>query len=183
MSGRRGRLLLLCLGVVAAVAGIVALTAWVVSDEGDASTPSAEGGPALAADARELARQSVAVGHAVYWVGPKASRRYELTQTGDGRAYVRYLPLDVQAGDPRPGFLTVGTYLVDDAFAVTRAASRRTDARAVAAPAGAVAFYATVRPQSVYLAFEGSDLQIEVYDPTPRQARKLVETASVRPVG
>jgi hypothetical protein len=52
----------------------------------------------------------------------------------------------------------------------------------VRAPAGAIAFYTTARPQSVYLAYEGSDLQIEVFHPVPRQARRLVETGKVRPV-
>lgn len=186
MSGRRGRLLLLVFALVAAVAGIVAVAAWIVAGESDGevrgSTTEVAGGPTVAADGRELVRQTVSIGHAVYWVGPVSGRRYELTKTTDGRAYVRYLTPGVRAGDPRPGFLTIGTYPIAKAFAVTRATSGRKDSRAVRAPAGAVAFYSTSRPQSVYLAFEGSDLQIEVFHPTPREARRLVETGKVRPV-
>jgi hypothetical protein len=178
--------LLLVLGVLAALAGLVALGAWMVADEGEttAAATTQEGADAtLAADARELARLAQPVGHAVYWAGPLAGHRYELTQTPDGRAYVRYLPEGTQAGDPRPGFLTVGTYLLEDAYAVTRATSRRADARPVRLPGGGVAFYSTARPQSVYVAFEGSDLQIEVFHPTPREARRLVAAGNVRAVG
>jgi hypothetical protein len=187
MSGRRGRLLLLVLALVAAISAIVAGAAWIVAREGDeelrVSTTEVADGTTLAADGRELARQAASVGHAVYWVGPVSGNRYEVTKTTDGRAYVRYLTPGVRAGDPRPGFLTVGTYPIDDAFAVTRATSQREDSRAVRAPASAVAFYSTSRPQSVYLAFESSELQIEVFHPTPREARRLVESGRVRPVG
>jgi hypothetical protein len=188
MRGRRGRVLVLVLVAVAIIAGTAALTAWVISlDEDDepvaaTTTPPARQ-PTLSATARQLARRATAIGHVVYWAGPVAGRRYELTTTEDGRAYVRYLPRSVRAGDPRPRFITIGTYLLEDAFAITRATSRRADARRVRAPAGAIAFYTTARPQSVYLANEGSDLQIEVFHPVPRQARRLVETGKVRPVG
>lgn len=185
MSGRRGRLLLLAVGLVAALAAAVALGAWIASDEGstDVTTSEAEGRPSVAADDQELARQAASVGHVVYWAGPIADRRYELTQTSDGRAYVRYLTTGVAAGDVRPRFLTVGTYPVEDAFATTQAAAARDDARPVRAPAGSVAFTTTARPQSVYLAYEGSDLQIEVFHPAPQQARLLVESGRIRPVG
>jgi hypothetical protein len=186
VSGRRGRIALLVLGLAAALAAAVGLTAWALDqrdDEEMAASTEPTGGARVSADARQLARNAVSVGHAVYWIGPLPNRRYELTQTQDGRAYVRYLPPGVAAGDPRPGFLTVGTYLLQDAYAVTAETADRADARPVPAPGGAVAFYTTARPQSVYLAYEGSDLQIEVFHPTPREARRLVSSGRVRPVG
>jgi hypothetical protein len=186
MSGR-GRLVLLIAGLVAALAVAVAVGAWIASDEGGSATPASEttaaGRTSVAADGQELGTQAAAVGHVVYWAGPVANRRYELTQTADGRAYIRYLTADASVGDVRPGFLTVGTYPVEDAFATTKAAAARDDARPVQAPAGAVAFTTTSRPQSVYLAYEGSDLQIEVFHPAPREARLLVESGRIRPVG
>ena len=188
MRGRTGRVVLLVVAAVAILAGTVALTAWLVSDEGETSTISTQtiadagGDVTVARTGRELARRAESVGHVVYWVGPVARNRFELTSTTDGRAYVRYLPPGASAGDPRPSFVTIGTYLLENAFAVTRATSRRGDARKVRAPAGAIAFYTTSRPQSVYLAYEGSDLQIEVFHPVPREARRLVETGKIRPV-
>jgi hypothetical protein len=181
VSGRRVALLLGVLAVL--VGGTIAAGVVLWAADGDGDEEVEAGGATLAADARELASLSRPVGHAVYWAGPLSGHRYELTQTSDGRAYVRYLPEGTEAGDPRPGFLTVGTYLLEDAFAVTRATSRRKDARAVRLPGGGVAFYTTARPQSVYVAFEGSDLQIEVFHPTPREARRLVTAGKVRAVG
>ena len=187
MSGRRGRLLLLVAGLIAALATAVGVAVWIVSDESGSKQPTSEteapGGTSVAADGQELAAQAVSVGHVVYWAGPIADRRYELTQTRDGRAYIRYLTADATVGDVRPGFLTVGTYPVENAFATTEAAAARDDARSVRAPAGAVAFTTTSRPQSVYLAYEGSDLQIEVFHPAPSDARRLVESGRIRPVG
>ncbi len=187
MSGRRGRLLLLAAGLVAALAAAVGVGVWIASDDEGSEPTTAEtdaaGRTSVAADGQELAAQAAPVGHVVYWAGPVANRRYELTQTRDGRAYIRYLTADATVGDVRPGFLTVGTYPVEDAFATTEAAAARDDARPVQAPAGAVAFTTTSRPQSVYLAYEGSDLQIEVFHPAPREARRLVESGRIRPVG
>lgn len=187
MSGRRGRLLLLGMGLVAALAAAVALGAWIASDEGTTETTTSEaevaGRTSVAADGSELSRQAVSVGHVVYWAGPVSNGRYELTQTRDGRAYVRYLTGDADVGDVRPQFLTVGTYPIDNAFGITQAVAARDDARSVRAPAGAVAFTTTSRPQSVYLAYEGSDLQIEVFHPSAQQARQLVESGRIRPVG
>ena len=181
----KSRRVWLVVGVAALVGAAIGLAARHPLGERTvtATEHGATSGPTLAANASELASDAASVGHVVYWAGPVAGRRYELTQTEDGRAYVRYLPRGVEVGDPRPGFLTVGTYLLEDAYSVTQAASRRGDARTVQAPAGAVAFYTTARPQSVYLAYEGSDLQIELFHPTPRQARKLVSSGRVRPVG
>ena len=171
--------------VVAVVAATAGVAGWLLArgDDSQATGPTDSSGATLATTGRELAQKAAPVGHVVYWVGPVQRRRYELTYTEDGRAYVRYLPPTVELGDSRPGFVTVGTYLLENAFTITRATSLRKDARRVKAPAGAIAFYTTARPQSVYLAYEGSDLQIEVYHPTPREARRLVETGEVRPVG
>ena len=34
----------------------------------------------------------------------------ELSETGKARVYLRYLTEGAEAGDPRPAFLTAGTY-------------------------------------------------------------------------
>jgi hypothetical protein len=185
MSGRRGRVVLIACGLVAALAAVVAVGAWIASGGAPEATTEAEAGgrTSVADDGQELVRQAAPIGHVVYWAGPVSGRRYELTQTRDGRAYVRYLTAGADAGDVRPQFLTVGTYLVDEAFSTTQAAAARDDARRVQAPSGAIAFTTSSRPQSVYLAYGGSDLQIEVFHPTPREARRLVESGRIRPVG
>ena len=38
-------------------------------------------------------------------------------------------------------------------------------------------------PTSIQIAYRGSDLQIEVFDPSAKQARKLVSSGAIRPAG
>jgi hypothetical protein len=45
-----------------------------------------------------LASLAASVGHPVYWAGPRANVTYELTQTADGRIFVRYLPKGTPVG-------------------------------------------------------------------------------------
>ena len=42
---------------------------------------------------------------------------------------------------------------------------------------------ATKKAGDVYLAYAESDLQIEVYDPVPGRALRLVRSGAIRPVG
>ena len=56
--------------------------------------------------------------------------------TGSGRVFVRYLPQGVSAGDPRAGFVTVGTYPDASAYAnLERAARRHAPSTSTARPA------------------------------------------------
>jgi hypothetical protein len=95
---------------------------------------------------------------------------------------VRYLPPGVKVGSDQP-FLTVGTYRLSHAFAIARSLSRRTGSVRVATRDGSIAFYNAARPTNVYVAYPHSDVQIEVYDPSPGVARDLVLSESVAPVG
>ena len=77
-------------------------------------------------------------------------------------------------------YLMIGTYPVQDAFAVTQAQSRKADAVVLEAGQGVVAFYARNRPTNLYVAYPDVDLQIEVYDPNPARARnpRLLDSSS-----
>ena len=121
------------------------------------------------------------LGRPLYWAGQRRGTTYELTQTPDGRVYVRYLPHGVQVGSGRP-YLTVGTYPVANAYATTKAAASKPGAVPIRI-SGGIAFYDKSRPTSVYLAFPGVDEQIEVYDPSAATvhrdvADRLISTVS-----
>jgi hypothetical protein len=118
--------------------------------------------------------------HPLYWAGRRPGTNDEVTQTPDGRVYIRYLPTRTKAG-ANEALLTVGTYPVAGAFATTLGLSRRSDSVQVPVTGGGVAFYARGGPTSVYVAFPGSDYQIEVYDPSPAQARQLVTSGKIVP--
>jgi hypothetical protein len=119
---------------------------------------------AVAVTPSGLAKLSSRLGRPLYWAGKQAGTRYELTQTPDGRVYVRYLPAGVAVGSPQP-YLTIGTYPVTNAYSTTKAAAKQPGSVDVRVPGG-VAFYSKSRPTSVYVAFPGVDEQIEVYDPS-----------------
>jgi hypothetical protein len=107
---------------------------------------------------------------------------YELTRTAAGNIYIRYLPPNARAGDPRPAFLAIGTYPVPDAFARTRTAGKRTGAVAVGLKGGGIAVYDSARPTSVYFAYPNSKVQVEVFDPNGRAARNLVVYGRIVPI-
>lgn len=48
---------------------------------------------------------------------------------------------------------------------------------------GGVAFYARTRPTNVYVAYPGTDVQIEVYDRSAGRAHRLVAAGRIVPVG
>src|SRR5262249_17505074 len=53
----------------------------------------------------ELISKASSFGHPAYWVGPQpGTSEYELTQTSDGRVYVRYLTQGAPVGEQVPAF-------------------------------------------------------------------------------
>ena len=137
---------------------------------------------ATAATVPQLRALSVARRHPIYWVGPRPDVMYELTRAPGGHLFVRYLPAGAKVGTDHP-YLTIGTYPISDAFAVTKALSENASSVAVDVGNGGVAFYARGRPTNVYVAYPGSDLQVEVYDPVAGAARRLVAANRIVPVG
>ncbi len=165
-------------GVVGALA-LAALVAWLVVSPGGGSKPSArpsgkpfDVSPAGLASLEKLLRQPI------YWLGEEPGATYEFTQTLDRRIYVRYLPSG-GAADVNAAYLTVGTYPLANAYAVTRKASFEQGNLRILAPGGAVAFAAGQRARSAYVAFPGVPYQVEVFDPVPGQAIRLVGSGAL----
>jgi hypothetical protein len=163
--------------LLVAVAVLLAFT----GGDGGPAAPAPDETPRLVgeADLREL---EGTLGHPVYWAGERPPDRLELRQEADGSVYLRYLPPGVEAGDPRQGFLTIGTYPLADPVA----ALRRTAAKAgteVERRGSAVVLESPTSPSSAYLAQPGSGLQIETYDPRPGVALHLVRAGAIGPVG
>jgi len=139
--------------------------------------------PAAGASVSELTRLSGSLGHPVFWAGPERGSTYELSRTKDGRVFIRYLPSGVKSGDARPKFLAIGTYPQAKAFATLKATAKKQGVPTIGLRGGGLAFVDKTHPTSVYVAYPGSDYQIEVYDPSPARARKLVVSGKLVPVG
>jgi hypothetical protein len=176
------------LGAVLAGALVVALALWILLPDDDEPeqpnpTPQARTGSSERLDERELVERARSLETRPYWVGPRKGYGYELTTTPAGHTFVRYLPAGVNSGDPRPDFLTVGTYpLGASARAALRRAGREKGAQTVELPGGALFVTSPAYPRSAYYAREGWRFEVEVYHPTPGEAMRLVLTKAVREV-
>lgn len=133
--------------------------------------------------ASDLAALEETLGHPIYWAGERPPDQLELKQEVDGSVFLRYLPPGTEAGDPQVTFLTVGTYPVADAQAALRRVATEASTSIERLTGGAVVLPNPASEGSVYLAYPDSDLEIEVYDPTPGRALRLIRTGAIRPVG
>jgi hypothetical protein len=126
--------------------------------------------------AADLKARAKTLGQNVYWVGPEPGVQYQLERKADGNVFVRYLGGD--GNDAR----TVGTYPLANAYAATEPLSHQ-NGWAEGHTEGFLVVYSTATPETtVYVAAQGFPYQIEVYDPTPGEARSLVESGAVGPV-
>jgi hypothetical protein len=161
---------------------VAAVAVWlVVKGDDDAGESSAGASTANAATVSTLRALPGELGHDVYWAGPRNPNKRELTQVNDS-IFIRYLPYGIHVGDPRPDYLTVGTYPRARAYGLLQQMSRERRSRSRRASGGGIAVWSENRPQSVYLAFPRSNVQIEVYDPSAARARRLATTGAVRPI-
>jgi hypothetical protein len=165
----------------AAVLVIAAIVLAFVGGGGDGGAESLESPPHFA-DVSELAELEASSGHPIYWAGRRPGTEVELTAEPAGDVYIRYLPAGIEAGDPDPRFLTVGTYPVTDAVAALRRTAAKAGSALERASDGGVVLVNPSSPGSVYLAYPGTDIQIEVYDPEPGKALELIGSGALRPV-
>jgi hypothetical protein len=175
------------IGAIVAIAVAVAVVVWLVIRNGDsggsAQTPHVTAIPAVSASTGRLHDLSVEAGRPIYWLGPQEDRTYELTRTTLDRIYVRYLPSGVAVGTKDAKYPLVGTYPVDNAYDVLKQLATTSGESSFSAPKGGLAVYSADRPTNVYLAYPGSEVQIEVYDPSAEHARELITSGQVVPVG
>ena len=131
---------------------------------------------------KQLATLQASLGHPIYWVGRNPNTRYELTRTRNDNTYIRYLPPAARLGDPRPAYLTVATYPLPNGYARMLVAAQEQHTSLRSRRDGAVVLGNRKRPTSVYVAFPGQRLQVEIYDPSPAQALRLALSPQVAPV-
>jgi hypothetical protein len=168
---------------VVALAAIVLLVIVFTGDDGnDNETASAPDGPVIV-EQDDLSAEADRLGHPIYWAGEREDKQYELSESSAGRVYVRYLDEDTEAGVRSAQFLTVATYPLEDPVAGLRIAAKQSKKAALArSKDGALVLIDPASPGSVRLAYPGSDQQIEVYSPDPREAIKLATDGDVQPV-
>jgi hypothetical protein len=169
----------IALALVAVAA--VLLVVWLVSDDDDSA--GGDAGAAEIVSAESLGDAVTGEKEPVYWAGEQAGTELELSRPGEGRTYVRYLTDGAEAGDPRADFLTVGTYVQPDPVAALRRQGKEPGGVLGTAPGKAVVYFSRDQPQSVYMAYPGVDVEIEVFDPNFAHALQLVNSGQIVPVG
>jgi hypothetical protein len=170
---------------VIALAALVGVGVWLVVESGGGSSPRSgtnttnTTGP-VALSLSGLRSFAGRVPQPTYWVGARRDTTYEITRNSTG-VYLRYLPAGVKAGDPKP-LLTIGTYPLENAYAVTKTGSSGPDAVTLDVKGGGIAAYNKRHPTNVYVAYPGSAFQVEVFAPNPALARRLAASGRIQPV-
>jgi hypothetical protein len=150
-------------------------------DNGSSNEPAATGG-AEGISVQGLNDLAASVDHPVYWAGPRADSKYELTISDQGNIFVRYLDPNTPVGSRQVASLTVGTYPVTNAYAALQKVAKQPGAKTDSTPDGAFVVTNSNNPQSVYIAYPDSDHQIEVYDPDPKEALSLATSGAIVPI-
>lgn len=175
---RRNPVLLTLCVLLATIAAAVALTACGGSDK-VSLTP----GEPQVLSTSQLSDFAGEQSQPVYWLGERQGTDLEVTETPQGRIYVRYLEDGAEAGDPRAKFSTVGTYPTKDGVAALHAAlANRSGAKLVRTDNGALLLVDPASPQNAHLAYPGDGVQVEVFSPVPGAALRLASAGDVQPV-
>lgn len=127
--------------------------------------------------------RATAADRPIYWAGSGPGTRLELTETKAGKTFVRYLPSGVRAGDQRTSSLTVASYPVARAYAVTEKSSHKKTMVHARTLGGGLAVWSRMQPNNVYLAYPGSDVLVEVFSPGGLVGQRLVLSGKVARVG
>jgi hypothetical protein len=163
------------IGVVAAAAAAVFLLVG-KDDRPEQIRP----GVATVVSASELVELAGARETQVYWAGDIASRELELTTTPDG-TFLRYLVAGTSAGAAKPA-LTVATYPLAAAYATAKSRARSEGMTSRQVTGGGIAVWSREQPTSVYVASRGVPFLVEVYAPSPAEARTLALSGRIRPI-
>jgi hypothetical protein len=161
-----------------AVLVAVSLLALALAGCGEEKKPLTPG--AKIVSEQQLKAEVAKLGYPVYWLGPKQNTVLEFTKRADGRVYIRYLAPGTTAGS-YDRFLTVGTYPMPDAYNVVKKIGKLPDATKVSVKGG-IGVQSAKKPESVYVAYRGNDLQLEIYSPDTGVAVEEVKSGDLVPV-
>jgi hypothetical protein len=146
-------------------------------------SPSANGGTFVLTEAQsgrialteaQLREEVKSILIPVYWAGPQEGALYTLENQANLRVFVRYLPDGKIPPDGEASKRIIGTYALKDAFNSTKTAGT-TVAGGIGFDNddGAAVYYNSSAPNNVYMAYPGTETQIEIFDPIQGVAVQL----------
>jgi hypothetical protein len=139
-------------------------------------------GKPVAATQSQLLYYQNSVKHPVYWIGPFTGFSYELTETSNGDSYIRYLPAGVAVGGGEGDYTIIGTYPAANAYPALLKNIKTGNWTSHAVTYKGVAAWTSTHPHSVYLAYPKLSYLIEIYDPSPVNARKIALSGELEPI-
>jgi hypothetical protein len=138
---------------------------------------------AVAVTPSQLAKRAATEHQPIYWAGPAPKGTLELSKTSQRWFLLRYLPPGAEIGTGK-GYLTIGTYPITDAYGAVQRLAQEKGARTYNLKDGALAVSNPNHfPYSVFVAYPGSNYQVEVFDPVLARARKVVTSGRITAVG
>jgi hypothetical protein len=181
MSDNRGQLRLVA---VLIALPLIAIAIWAIGGCGGGGDNSSSESTVSAeiVDAEALKERSEDEEMPIYWAGEQAGTELELSVPEEGRTYVRYLTGNAEAGDPQPNFLTIGTYAFAEPVPALEELAEKPGGVQRSVPGGGIAYFNRNGPNSVYLAYPGQEVQIEVFDPDPKRAKELATSGAIVPI-
>jgi hypothetical protein len=131
----------------------------------------------------ELLKVAEDASHPIYWSGPLIGYSYLLTVDQSGSSILKYIPKSGTAASQLGAKREIATYIDRKAWEKSLIAANKDGLSNFKNADGSLVFYATDNASDVYLAFEGRDVQIEIYDSRAGQALSLaLLDGEVRPI-
>jgi hypothetical protein len=159
---------------------VAAVIVWLIL-KGDDAKQTSSPATSSAATLETIAALPNELGHAVYWAGTRSGYTYEVTEV-DGSVFIRYLPPGIDIGDPRPKYLTVGTYRLAQSYTALRRQGSEPGNAFRRTHGGGIAVWSKRSPQTVLVAYPRSAVKVEVYDPSATRALRLAISGAVKPI-
>jgi hypothetical protein len=175
-------------GLLVVIAVLIGAIALLSDDSGGGSSESSETAgesKGVALSASELVAKAGSLGGPAYWIGPRAgTTSYELSVTPDGRIYVRYLTGGAEAGDPKPDFLTIGTYPVPEAAQALQDATTGAAGSQTLTQHEGFEVLSSPEATNAYVVFDDQpEIQVEVFSPQRGEASQLAGSGALKPLG
>jgi hypothetical protein len=136
---------------------------------------SAEDFSAEIVDIDQLREEVEDLDYPVYWAGERENTSYELTIV-EGNVFIRYLTEGAEAGNERPDYLSVGTYPAADGVASLETLAAADNSLEMGkGEDDSTLLFDSNNSNSIYVAYEGGNYQIEVYSPDPEEAFNVAQ--------
>ena len=133
--------------------------------------------------AGQLKSEARTLGQQFYWAGPQRGYSYEFRRTVQGYIFVRYLPNGLHAG-AEGDFLDIATYPFTQAVAgikdqAKKAKNKGLNAKVIRGRDGSYIYVDPKRPRTVYMAFPGINVEVEIFGQSPVDAVRLARSGNV----